>query len=210
MTEVMHASPSKGKILLATVIALIVAGLVLVVAVLPAEYGIDPLGTGRRFGLTGLAAVEENGALTIAQGVNIAQPDPYKIDTVEIRLRPAKSVEYKYHVETGRSFVYTWKANGKVIYDFHGQPDGKPAEDSKSYDKRDAGQESDRANGSFTAPFTGVHGWYFENPGSSEVVITLTSAGFYTRAEQFMDKGGHFVFQVGDLVPGAPRQTLTP
>jgi hypothetical protein len=160
--------------------------------------------------LSGLAAVEEEGELTVARGVNGAQPDAYKVDTVEIRLRPGKSVEYKYHVQDSGGFVYAWKADGNVIYDFHGQPDGKPAEDSRSYDKRDRGAETDRANGAFTAPFTGVHGWYFENAGEKEIVVTLTAAGFFDRAEQFMDKGGHFVFQVGDLVPGPPRQTLTP
>lgn len=211
MTESPFSTPSKARILVATLVALAIAGIVLVVAVLPAEYGIDPLGTGRRLGLTGLAAVEdESGALTIARGVNTPQPGPYKVETIEIRLRPARLVEYKYHLETGRTLVYAWKANGKVIYDFHGQPDGKPAEDSKSYDKRDRGEEADQANGAFTAPFTGVHGWYFENPGSTEVTITLTSAGFYTRAEQFMDKGGHFVFEVGDVAPGPPARTLTP
>lgn len=204
-------SPSKGRILAATAVALVIAAVVLVVFVLPAEYGIDPLGTGQRLGLTGLAAVEdETDGLTVARGVNTSQPNAYKIDTVEIRLRPGKSVEYKYHVENGASFVYAWKANGMVIYDFHGQPDGKPAEDSRSYDKRDSGAETDQANGAFTAPFTGVHGWYFENPGDREVIVTLTSSGFYSRAEQFMDKGGHFIFEVGEVVPGPPRQTLTP
>lgn len=202
--------PSPRKIVAATILALIVAAIVLVGAVLPAEYGIDPLGTGQKLGLTGLAAVEDEGELTIARGVNTAQPATYKADTVEIRLRPGKSVEYKYFVESGRGFVYSWKANGTVVYDFHGQPDGKPPEDSKSYDKRDAGEESDQANGAFTAPFTGVHGWYFENTGDHDVVVTLTSAGFYTRAEQFMDKGGHFVFQVPDVSPGKPNQTLIP
>jgi hypothetical protein len=202
--------PSPGKIVAATILALVVAAIVLVVAVLPAEYGIDPLGTGEKLGLTGLAAVEDEGELTIARGVNTAQTAAYKADTVEIRLRPGKSVEYKYFVESGRGFVYSWKANGKVVYDFHGQPDGKPPEDSKSYDKRDRGEESDQANGAFTAPFTGVHGWYFENTGDNDVVVTLTSAGFYTRAEQFMDKGGHFVFQVPDVQPGKPNQTLIP
>jgi hypothetical protein len=194
----------------ATLLALIVAAIVLVVAVLPAEYGIDPLGTGEKLGLTGLAAVAEEGELTIARGVNTAHGAAYKVDTVEIRLRPGKSVEYKYFVESGRGFVYSWKANTKVVYDFHGQPEGKPPEDSKSYDKRDAGEESDQANGAFTAPFTGVHGWYFENTADHDVVVTLTSAGFYNRAEQFMDKGGHFVFQVPDVVPGKPNQTLIP
>jgi hypothetical protein len=43
---------------MATIIALIVAAVVLVVAVLPAEYGIDPLGTGKALGLMDLAKAE--------------------------------------------------------------------------------------------------------------------------------------------------------
>lgn len=202
--------PSAAKILAAIVVALLVASVILVVAVLPAEYGIDPLGTGARLGLTGLAAVEDDGeSLTVMRGVNTSQSDAYKVDTIEIRLRPGKAVEYKYHMENGRSIVYSWNASGNVVYDFHGQPDGKPAEDSRSYDKRDRA-DSSKGHGAFTAPFTGVHGWYFENPGESEVRITVTSAGFYDRAEQFMDKGGHFIFDVVDVAPGAPRQTLIP
>jgi hypothetical protein len=201
---------STTRILGATTMALIVAAVVLVVAVLPAEYGIDPLGTGARLGLTGLAAVEdESGSLTMLRGVNTSQPDTYKVDTIQVRLRPGKAVEYKYHMESGRSMVYSWNASGNVMYDFHGQPDGKPAEDSRSYDKTDR-PERNTAHGAFTAPFTGVHGWYFENPGETEVRITVTSAGFYDRAEQFMDKGGHFIFDVVNVTPGEPRQTLVP
>jgi hypothetical protein len=201
---------SPARILGATTLALIVAVVILLVAVLPAEYGIDPLGTGARLGLTGLAAVEDDsGSLTVMRGVNTSQPDTYKVDTIEVQLRPGKSVEYKYHMENGRSLIYSWKASANVAYDFHGQPDGKPAEDSRSYDKTDRAEKSS-AHGAFTAPFTGVHGWYFENPGESEVRITVTSAGFYDRAEQFMDKGGHFIFDVVDVTPGAPRQRLVP
>ena len=46
---------SAAKIAMATVVAFIVGGVVLVTAVLPAEYGIDPLGTGKALGLTELA-----------------------------------------------------------------------------------------------------------------------------------------------------------
>lgn len=45
------SAPSLAKIAIATVVALIVAGTILVVAILPAEYGIDPLGTGKAMGL---------------------------------------------------------------------------------------------------------------------------------------------------------------
>ena len=49
------APPSLGRIAIATALAMIGAIVILVVAVLPAEYGIDPLGTGKAFGLADLA-----------------------------------------------------------------------------------------------------------------------------------------------------------
>ena len=36
--------------------------------------------------------------------------------------------------------------------------------------------------GSYTAPFDGVHGWYWENLTDSPVTITLRTAGFYADA----------------------------
>jgi len=49
-------SPSKAAIAKATAIALLVAAVLLITAVLPAEYGIDPLGTGQALHLTDLAS----------------------------------------------------------------------------------------------------------------------------------------------------------
>ena len=50
--------PSKTRIAKATVAALIIAAALLVTAVLPAEYGIDPLGTGKLLRLTDLAKAD--------------------------------------------------------------------------------------------------------------------------------------------------------
>ena len=50
----------RRKILLASAAALTAAAIVLLTVVLPAEYGWDPLGTGARLGLVGLA--EGNGS----------------------------------------------------------------------------------------------------------------------------------------------------
>ena len=47
--------PSKQKLAKATIVAALVAIVILFVAVLPAEYGIDPLGTGAALGLTSLS-----------------------------------------------------------------------------------------------------------------------------------------------------------
>ena len=207
---VVSAGPCAGKLLAATGAALAVAGLILVAAVLPAEYGIDPLKTGAWLGLTGLARASASVSVPTLSGASAPAPAAYKVDTVRVQLEPGKSVEYKYQLEAGGTFVYSWTATGKVMYDFHGQPDGGSANDAKSYERRDHGEETDRAHGSFSAPFTGVHGWYWENTGDSGVTITLSSAGFYSRAQEFLDKGGSFTFELGDLQPGAPRQTLIP
>ncbi len=51
-----HNQPNlnKGQLLKSLLIALAIGAVVLVTAVLPAEYGIDPLGTGELFGFSKL------------------------------------------------------------------------------------------------------------------------------------------------------------
>ena len=51
---------ARERIALAVGAALLVAGLILVGAVLPAEYGVDPLGIGNKLGLTALGAVQKD------------------------------------------------------------------------------------------------------------------------------------------------------
>jgi hypothetical protein len=49
----------RERIALATAAAMFVAGVLLITVVLPAEYGVDPVGTGAAFGLTQIAGAEE-------------------------------------------------------------------------------------------------------------------------------------------------------
>ena len=49
---------SSRQLLRSTLIALAVAGLLLVTVVLPAEYGIDPTGAGRVLGLTRMGQIK--------------------------------------------------------------------------------------------------------------------------------------------------------
>ncbi len=46
-----NTPPAPKNIIIASVIAFIVAVIVLLVAILPAEFGVDPLGTGEALGL---------------------------------------------------------------------------------------------------------------------------------------------------------------
>ena len=172
--------PPVRKILLATAGAAVVAAVILITAVLPAEYGIDPLGTGRLLGLTDLS-----GGSTAA----IKRQDAaYKTSTASFELGPYEFVEFKYRLEQGATMVYSWDATGPVIYDFHSEPDGAPAGYAESFDKA----QSPAAHGSYTAPFSGIHGWFWENPNSKLVTITLTTAGFYSSAQEFRDNDSSF------------------
>jgi hypothetical protein len=186
------ATPSRQAITRATLIALVVAAIVLFVAILPAEYGIDPLGTGAVLGLTALsnAAGGDSKPVSAAtapvvNGVVTPQAKIYKVDSEDFTLHPGQGVEFKYHMEKGATMVFSWKANGKLMYEFHGEPDQKPnPEYYDSYELDDkVGKE--QSFGSFTAPSTGIHGWFWENKGDQNIDLHLTAAGFFDSAKMF-------------------------
>jgi len=171
--------------------ALLVAGLVLVAFVLPAEFAVDPLGTGARFGLLELGetgqqvAQLEAGAAAgeAAQAAVIARQDrPYHEETVDFRIAPREGMEYKYRLEKGEALLYTWSATAPVSYEFHAEPDGAPRGYAQSYEKGDRTREE---SGTLTAPFSGIHGWYWENTSDQEVTVTLRAAGFYNLSHEF-------------------------
>ena len=180
-------APSKSAIVKATVIALAVALLILFTTVLPAEYGIDPLRTGAMLGLIGLSKASDTAtagrATPVQTGIYRSQPKIYKVDSEDLALAPGEGVEIKYHMLKGAAMVYAWKATGKVQFEFHGEPDQKPRPDYfESYELDDKGGQ-DHSYGSFTAPTTGIHGWFWENKGDKDVQIHLTTAGFFDSAK---------------------------
>jgi hypothetical protein len=188
-------APSKRAIAKATGIALAVALVILFTAVLPAEYGIDPLKTGKLLHLSDLAKATESkpepkatvGALPTAApaGIYTAQSNSYKVDSEDLSLGPGEGVEIKYHMQKGAGMVYSWKANGNVAFEFHGEPDNKPNKDYfESYELNDK-VGADHSYGAFTAPSTGIHGWFWENKGKKQVEIHLTTAGFYDSAKMY-------------------------
>jgi plastocyanin len=176
----------RERLAIAAGVALLVAGIVLIAAVLPAEYGVDPLGTGRRLGLMALseAAVKAAAFSTGASATTIVAPQDreYRHETIELEIQPGDFVEYKYRLDKGQALLYAWKATSRVDYELHAEPDGAPAGYAESYEKKDA---RDHAFGTLTVPFAGIHGWYWENKTGREVTVTLSTAGFYTMAHEF-------------------------
>ena len=195
---------AREKIAVAAGFALLVAAVVLLTAVLPAEYGIDPFGTGEKLGLLALAEAADAAAqpALISSGpvkTTTLQSRDYKVDSREFQLAPAEGMEFKYHIEKGGGLLYTWTATANVEYEFHGEPQGGPAGAYESYDL----SAGEKGAGNFTAPFTGIHGWYWLNKTPNPVTVKLTSAGFYTAATEFRKDKRTLQHQLPDVNPAA-------
>jgi hypothetical protein len=183
---------STVQLLKATIAALLVAIVVLIAFILPSEYGVDPLGTGAALGLTDLAAADTaaaGNAIPADIGINNPMPRKYKVDLEELVLAPGQGTELKYHMEKGTVMLYSWTSTAPVLFEFHGEPDVKPNKDYYDSYELDDKVGKAQSNGSFTAPSTGIHGWFWENKTDKPVEVRLTTAGFYSKAIYFGASG---------------------
>jgi hypothetical protein len=237
--------PSPRRLATATVLALLTASVILLAFVLPAEYGIDPLRTGRALGLTELANATEptakpaaisdaaakppaaetaktfinpvlvpsaTGGAPTMRDTFIAQPRRFQFDSREITLTPAEGLEIKYNLKKGAGLVYSWTASAALSYEFHGEPDVKPAGKEgtdyfESYELNDktGGTEG---HGTFVAPSTGIHGWFWENKSDKPVTLKLVSSGFFDWIMQNR-KNKHTALKPMDL-DSLPRHPAIP
>ena len=200
MTTDSHESRGTGRsrvrqrIAVAAGAALLVAGLILVMFVLPAEFAVDPLGTGARFGLLPLGVVGQqvealNETAATAGGAGQARDSssrrrsPFQQETVEFTLAPREGMEYKYRLDKGEALLVLVERHAVPSnYELHAEPDGAPAGYAQSYEKKHA---ATAASGTLTAPFPGIHGWYWENTSDQEVTVTLKTAGYYNLSHEF-------------------------
>ena len=167
---------STKTLIKAGVIAAIIAIVVLISCILPAEYNIDPTGIGKALGLTAIAeASEKPVALKIDRGTQI---DEMRSDNVEVVIPAGKGLEYKLYMDKYAHLEYEWQtvAGVELYFDFHGEPEG----DTTGYFESFAITTSNNMKGSLTTPFKGVHGWYWKNKSDKPVTVSLTMKGYYT------------------------------
>jgi hypothetical protein len=105
----------------------------------------------------------------------------FKVDAIEFFLTPDQFVEYKFQLRTGGMMVFHWKATAPVDVDFHTVPEGKPITASETFMRGPASS----GQGSYRAPYPGLHGWYWKNSGKEPVKIVLNAAGHFTAARMF-------------------------
>ena len=188
----------------ASVAASAIAAVILVTAILPAEYNIDPTGIGKALGLTQIAEAasvtpdiavsgsetvftfgqatpvtskEMANAPSVALIAQARQTPGVRSDTVKINIPAGKGLEYKLLMDEFVHLEYEWSTGGEELYfDFHGEPKG----DTTGYFESFSITTSDKMKGSLTTPFAGAHGWYWKNKTSSPIIVTLSTTGDYS------------------------------
>ncbi len=200
-TQKSHQPPTLFKLIKATVLAIIVAGVVLVSTVLPAEFGIDPTGVGKMLGLTALSSpsaqaasqpagqpsapakpakgMESPGPVTQPPGgLVIKSKIPYRSDEMSITLKPGEGTEIKVSMSKGEQLVYNWQSEGgPVNVDMHGEKTND-GDNSVSYWK---GMQLTSDQGIFIAPYDGTHGWFWRNRSDNPVTVKIKASGFYEK-----------------------------
>ena len=192
--------PSTSKLIKAIIASIVVGAIILIIVVLPAEYGIDPTGIGKATGLTQLNTDTVSIEITDIIGGNevireveipgFGEPTPlpnpsvfqdqeqaFTTQTLEVVIPPESETEIKLYMEEGKVAVYTWQVDqGDIYVDFHGHDASFGPDFFVRYKEQ---QEGSGNSGSLTAPFTGEHGWYWLNYNEYEVTVTLTVSGYF-------------------------------
>ena len=172
-------------------VALVVATVIAVCFVLPAEYGIDPTGLGKSMGLTKLAKarpISAAQAMPAAASSDHYYEGGYRSHTVTILLADGNAaggseLEYKVRMTANSALAYAWEVEGlndpeAFYFDFHAEGGGSvgPGPTQVIEFKQATGLKS---AGVVIAPISGIYGWYLQNQSEKPVTVRLKISGFY-------------------------------
>ena len=191
----------KKSIIRLSLIAFTVGSIVFFTAVMPAEYGIDLLGTGSIMGFEKLHDDSEDNKITVSfenvniedlgsdksapNEVNLPIPEEQLIiredSEIKIIVPAKKGIEYKIIALKGSKLKYEWHTENSsfLFFDFHGEV--KLEEGYSEFYESYTVANSNSMAGTFTAPFEGIHGWYFKNNSPEDVVVLLKLKGQYLK-----------------------------
>ncbi|NDK09451.1 hypothetical protein GW846_01585 [Candidatus Gracilibacteria bacterium] len=189
---------SKEKILKNVKYTATGATIIFLTLILPAEYGIDPFGTGKLTGLNKLAPNyvaesidSQESSETLETGTSVTQDtvnkqvsntentgSSYEYKELEktYTLEAGEDREVKFDMNKGDEMRFSWQSSEVIYFDQHGEPTTEEGKEFLPYKTvKEGKQSSDEAT--LTAEFTGTHGWYWRNLSNNKVTITLVSKG---------------------------------
>lgn len=202
--------PAAARLAKIVAIAALIAGVILVLVVLPAEYGVDPTGLGARMGLTAMrepqrtleikdviggnenyrtVTIPDAGEPTPLPNPAVSQikPGAAQETTKTITLQPGQETEIKAVLDPAQVIVYSWQAEGGEVYtDFHGHEPGM----GEAFVRYEEQQSGNAGHGSLVSPFKGEHGWYWVNISNAPVTITLNVTGYFNELIDYGLLGG--------------------
>ena len=180
----------RGRLILAVLGAAGLAVVIVLGAILPAEFNRDPLGVGKLSGLSRLWAPDETVVDPASEGAARAREYdlPFRTDVVEIPLgdflagADKSELEYKVRMQKDATLIYSWEVVGTseprdFRYDQHGHTTPAPGQPMTVASYKQA--FGLRQQGALTAPFDGIQGWQFSNSSERPVVVRLRLSGFY-------------------------------
>lgn len=198
--------PTTRQLLKATALAIAVAAVLLVTIVLPAEYGIDPTGIGKRLGLNVLS--ETSPPAEVEQAPPAAQTagqDPNTVLTAKAKQAFGAFPGQSFDAKAVSSQTNGFRQDALTVV----LPPGKGAEIKAAlksgagivfswtstgpvaldmHGERPGAKEAwttyaveasqQKGSGTFVAPFEGSHGWYWLNRGTEPVTVEVKVDGF--------------------------------
>ena len=181
--------PTSSQLLKSTMVAICVGCALLILVILPAEYGTDPTGVGELLGLKKMGEIKTRLKQDFLKE-NIGAKDELMAeyetgkgnqDVMEFVIAPDEAIEIKLEMKKGSIAKYKWTTqNGGLNYNLHG--DGhKGSQKSISYKK---GRMTSSDSGEFKSEFDGYHGWFWRNRNNESVTVTLETFGDYILIKQ--------------------------
>ena len=181
--------PTSSQLLKSTMVAIGVGCTLLILVILPAEYGTDPTGVGELLGLKKMGEIKTRLKQEFLKE-NIGAKDELMVesetgkgnqDVMEFVIAPDEAIEIKLEMKKGSIAKYNWTTkNGGLNYNLHG--DGhKGSQKSISYKK---GRMTSSDSGEFKSEFDGYHGWFWRNRNNESVTVTLETFGDYILIKQ--------------------------
>lgn len=200
--------PTSKQLIRSTIVAIIVAAVLLVAVVMPAEYGVDPTGIGDALGLTEMGrikvslakeAAEQESQTAAATAQPAGGPAPPAATTDTNAGAPAAASQppattgrrdtmaVSLAPGEGREIKLEMREGARVRFSWstdRGVVNYDQHADSVT-PKRDyfgyrKGSAVANDEGELVAAFDGSHGWFWRNRGSQDVTVTLRTEGDYS------------------------------
>jgi len=186
--------PSSSQLIKSTIIAFVVATILLALVILPAEYGVDPTGVGHALGLKKMGEIKntlkEESLIEpeVLIDENQIKNESQTKSTIEINqeimavtIAPGEAIEIKLEMKKGAIAQYKWSTeNGTLNFNLHG--DGyKGMHKSATYKK---GKMVASDKGELVAEFDGYHGWFWRNRNDESVNVKLEAMGDFIQMKK--------------------------